>query len=725
MSWIDEQIRERKRQDQEEFTASMEDLSARIMHRKHQKEEERWEAVQNAVQAILCYYHMQPGAVLETAKTLDEQLDYACRPLGMMRRDVVLESGWYRDAAGAMLGWKSDGTAVALLPDKFGGYYYYDSSAGKKIRLNKTTEQCLQSQAICFYKPFPQKKLGIRDLLWFSVENCPKAAGVLLLAAITAATLVGLLTPKITHLLFSQVVESQSLRLLLSIAVLSVSVTISSTLLNGFRTLLTARLSTQLELSVQAATMARLLSPPADFFRDYSSGELANRVRYVSDLCSAMVSTFLTSGLTALFSLIYISQVFAYTPSLTVPALVIPLITAAVTALQAFLQVKESRKRMEAAGKKDGMSYAMISGIQKIKLSGSETRAFSRWVRMYAQEAEHTYGNRLLLLLKGAAITGIPLIGTVILYWIAVKSGVDVAEYYAFTAAYGVVSGAFLSAVNIGVNGAKLRPVLDMAKPILEAVPENTADKQLVSRLTGSIEISHLSFRYTENMPLIFDDLSLKIRPGQYVAIVGKSGCGKSTLMRLLLGFEKPHKGAIYYDGRDMSTLNLQSLRQHIGSIMQNGKLFHGDIFSNIVICAPWLTLDDAWEAAKIAGLDEDIRAMPMGMHTIISEGGGGLSGGQKQRLMIARAVASKPQVMMLDEATSALDNITQRKVSEALGELKCTRIVIAHRLSTIRKCDRIIVLDGGKIVEDGSYDELMAKKGFFADLVDRQRLSL
>ena len=312
-----------------------------------------------------------------------------------------------------------------------------------------------------------------------------------------------------------------------------------------------------------------------------------------------------------------------------------------------------------------------------------------------------------------------------ILYLIAVKSGVDVAEYYAFTAAYGVVSGAFLAAVNIGVNGAKLRPVLDMAKPILEAVPENTADKQLVSRLSGSIEISHLSFRYTENMPLIFDDLSLKIRPGQYVAIVGKSGCGKSTLMRLLLGFEKPHKGAIYYDGRDMSTLNLQSLRQHIGSIMQNGKLFHGDIFSNIVICAPWLTLDDAWEAARIAGLDEDIRAMPMGMHTIISEGGGGLSGGQKQRLMIARAVASKPKVMMLDEATSALDNITQRKVSEALGELKCTRIVIAHRLSTIRKCDRIIVLDGGKIVEDGTYDELMEKKGFFADLVDRQRLSL
>ena len=224
-------------------------------------------------------------------------------------------------------------------------------------------------------------------------------------------------------------------------------------------------------------------------------------------------------------------------------------------------------------------------------------------------------------------------------------------------------------------------------------------------------------------MPFVIDNLSLKIKSGQYVAIVGRTGCGKSTLLRLLLGFETPQKGAIYYDGRDLSSLDLKSLRRNIGAVMQNGKLFQGDIYSNIVISAPWLSVNEAWEAAEIAGIAEDIRSMPMGMNTVISEGTGGISGGQKQRLMIARAVAPNPKILMFDEATSALDNITQKKVSQALDGLKCTRLVIAHRLSTIRRCDRILVLDGGKIVEDGTYEQLIAEKGYFYELVQRQRL--
>ena len=224
-------------------------------------------------------------------------------------------------------------------------------------------------------------------------------------------------------------------------------------------------------------------------------------------------------------------------------------------------------------------------------------------------------------------------------------------------------------------------------------------------------------------MPPVLDNLSLKIRSGQYVAIVGKTGCGKSTLMRVMLGFETPQKGAVYYDGRDLKKLDLKSLRRHIGAVIQNGKLFMGDIYSNITISAPWLTLDEAWEAAELAGMAEDIRNMPMGMHTIISEGQGGISGGQRQRILIARAIAPKPKLLMFDEATSALDNLTQKQVSDALDRMKCTRIVIAHRLSTIRQCDRIIVLDSGKIIEDGSYEELIQKNGFFAELVSRQRL--
>ena len=235
--------------------------------------------------------------------------------------------------------------------------------------------------------------------------------------------------------------------------------------------------------------------------------------------------------------------------------------------------------------------------------------------------------------------------------------------------------------------------------------------------------MNNVSFRYNENMPLVVDNLSLKIRPGQYVAIVGTTGCGKSTLMRLMLGFETPDKGSVYYDGRDLSTIDLKSIRKKIGVVMQEGKLFQGDIYSNIVISAPHLTIDDAWEAAELAGIADDIRRMPMGMFTMIGEGSGGVSGGQRQRLMIARAIAPKPKILMFDEATSALDNLTQKRVSESLDSLNCTRIVIAHRLSTIRECDRIIVLDKGKIIEDGSYEELIEKEGFFAELVARQRL--
>ena len=369
------------------------------------------------------------------------------------------------------------------------------------------------------------------------------------------------------------------------------------------------------------------------------------------------------------------------------------------------------------------MTYALISGIQKIKLAGAETRAFARWGNLYAQSAKMTYDPPMFLKLNSVISLAIILTGTLVMYYMSVRAGLSVADYYAFNTAYGMVSGAFLSLAGIALSAAQIRPILTMVQPFFDAVPEVSDGKQVIERLSGGIELNNVSFRYNENMPLILDDLSLKIRPGQYVAIVGRTGCGKSTLLRLLLGFEKPQKGAIYYDGKDLERIDLRSLRRRIGVVMQNGKLFQGDIYSNIVISAPWLSQQDAWEAAELTGIAEDIRRMPMGMNTVISEGSGGISGGQRQRLMIARAIAPKPKILMFDEATSALDNITQKKVSESLDRLKCTRIVIAHRLSTIRQCDRILVLDQGKIVEDGTYDELIASDGFFAELVARQRL--
>ena len=311
------------------------------------------------------------------------------------------------------------------------------------------------------------------------------------------------------------------------------------------------------------------------------------------------------------------------------------------------------------------------------------------------------------------------------IYYLAVQTRVSPSEYIAFNAAYGAVTGAFASLTGVALSVARIKPILEMAEPILKTEPESAENKKMVTKLNGSIEVSNVFFRYNDSMPYVVDGMNLKIRAGEYIAIVGKTGCGKSTLMRLLLGFETPEKGAIYYDGVDMSKLDLRSLRRRIGAVTQDGSLFQGDIYSNIVISAPHLDLDASWEAAELAGIADDIRAMPMGMQTVISEGQGGISGGQKQRLMIARAVAPKPKVLIFDEATSALDNKTQKQVSEALDKLKCTRIVVAHRLSTIKNCDRILVLDKGHILEDGTYDELIAKNGFFAELVERQRLDV
>ena len=469
--------------------------------------------------------------------------------------------------------------------------------------------------------------------------------------------------------------------------------------------------------------MSRVLSLPAEFFKKHSSGELSARAQYINSLCNMLVSMVLSTGLASIFSLMYISQIFVYAPALVVPSLIITLATVVFSVVSAFAQMRISKKQMELSSKESGMSYALISGVQKIKLSGSEKRAFARWGNLFAKQAQLTYNPPTFISINGVISTAISLVGTLVMYYAAIESGVSVADYYAFNSAYGMVSGAFMSLAGIALSAAQIKPIMDMVKPILQTVPEISEGKQVITRLSGGIELNNVSFRYNKNMPLVVDNLSLKIRPGQYVAIVGATGCGKSTLMRIMLGFETPQKGAVYFDGKDISTVDLKSLRRKIGVVMQNGKLFSGDIFSNITISAPWLTMDDAWHAAELAGMAEDIRRMPMGMHTIISEGSGGISGGQRQRLMIARAIAPKPKILMFDEATSALDNITQKTVSESLDSLKCTRIVIAHRLSTIKQCDRIIVLDKGKIIEDGTFNELIEKGGFFAELVSRQRL--
>ena len=725
MGWFDEQIKQRMQNDDDAFQGAFAQMAGAVMgQRVSAALGDGGQAAKDAIHEILKYYSVKPQELPESLRDLNGQLEYLMRPSGIMRRTVILEKGWYKDAVGAMLGTRTgDGSVVALIPTGLSGYSFLDSSTGKRVRLNKKNEGLISEEAVCFYKPLPLKKLGMPGLARYIAGTLSIADLVLIALATLSVTLVGMLGPKLNSLLFSTVVESGSMRLLGAVAAFFVAVSLSTLLLSAVKSLLMARINTKLSLSVQAATMMRVLSLPAGFFKNYSAGELSSRSQQISILCSALVNAVLYTGLTSVFSLAYISQVFRYAPALVAPALAVTLATVVFSLLSALLQMRIARRQMGLSVKESGLSYALISGVQKIKLAGAEKRAFAKWADQYAQAARLSYDPPVFLKINRVISTAISLVGTIAMYYFAVQSKVGVAEYYAFNAAYGMVSGAFLSLSGMALTIARIKPVYEMVKPILEAVPEVSVGKRVVTRLSGGIELNNVSFRYSEGMPLVVDDLSLKIRPGQYVAIVGKTGCGKSTLMRLMLGFETPQRGAVYYDGKDLAQMDLKSMRRNIGVVIQNGKLFQGDIYSNITISAPWLTMEDAWHAAELAGIAEDIRHMPMGMHTLISEGSGGVSGGQRQRLMIARAIAPKPKILMLDEATSALDNLTQKTVSESLDSLKCTRIVIAHRLSTIRQCDRIVVLDKGKIIEDGTYDELLEKNGFFAELVARQRL--
>ena len=727
MGWFTEQIQERKEQDQKTFSESVESIAKAVLGEKNAEALDSGNPDRDrrdAMEAVLRYFKLKPRPVPDSVKDFDEQLEYCMRPYGVMRRTVTLRGKWYVDGFGPMIGtMKANGQKVALLPYGFGGYYRLDPDTGGRIRINKENAEELEREARVFYRPLPQKKLNIGDLLLY-MRKCISMTDLALLWGISLlVSLVGLMTPRIHLLLTGIIYESGRTDMLLGTAVFILAAMATSAMINISRSLMLNRMENKLSVSMEAAAMMRVLSLPADFFRQSSSGELNNRLSAVNQLSALIVGKILSVGVTSLLSLLYIVQIVDIAPSLALPALGIAVATTLLTVMTSLRQIQYSRRMMQQNAKLDGMTYSMINGVQKIKLAGAEKRMFARWGKMYAAAAKIQYNPTLLIKVGSAFSLMIAVAGNLALYFFAVKNGVTGSQYISFTASFGAVSAAFGALADIAMTISTIKPTLEMAEPILKAEPEASEGREILTSLSGNIELNNISFRYNPSMPYVLKNLNLKIRSGEYIAIVGRTGCGKSTLVRLLLGFETPEKGAIYYDGKDITSLDLRSLRRRIGSVTQDGTLIQGEIFENIVISAPQLTLKDAWEAAEIAGIADDIREMPMGMNTVISEGQGGISGGQKQRLMIARAVAPKPKILIFDEATSALDNLTQKKVSDALDGLKCTRIIIAHRLSTIRHCDRILMLEDGKIIESGTYDELISQNGRFAEMVERQRL--
>lgn len=652
----------------------------------------------------------------------EEMLTGILRPRGIMMRKIKLSGKWWRESVGPLLGHNQEGRLVALIPTSWNLGYTYRNQEGETVRVRKRDmRDVLTGDALTFTKPLPLKKLRLRDLMRFCWQVVPKANYVFVLLAALVVVLLGMFTPMANKLIFDTVIPTGDAADLMPILGLLVGATLGTMLLTLTRNIYIDRVQDIMELHVQNAVMARtfLLSPK--FFARNASGELSARLNNVTILCKLINEDIVGAILTAALSIIYLIQLWIYGKSLLVPALFILLLDVVVMILLYRRTAYIRGRYTEKASSLSGLEYNMIAGIQKLKLTGSEKRAFTRWLNKYTDASRLLYNPGMKSHLYPALLSLLNIGGMALIYYFTLKNDLATSDFIAFCSAFGMMTAAVTQLSGIIDELAQIPPLLESTRPILEAEPEMEAKAPQIEDLFGSIEISGVSFRYEKDAPLVIDDLSLSISAGEYVGIVGKSGCGKSTLLRLLLGFETPQTGSIYYDTYDLAQIDKTSLRRKIGTCLQSGSLFTGDLFHNIIITAPWATEDDAWEALRLASMEDDVRRMPMQLHTMVSEGGGGFSGGQKQRLLIARALIAHPSILFFDEATSALDNISQKQVADNLAQLNCTRIVVAHRLSTIRHCDRIIVLDSGRIAEQGTFDELMAQQGLFYEMSQRQ----
>ncbi|CAM2006638.1 NHLP bacteriocin export ABC transporter permease/ATPase subunit [Acanthopleuribacter pedis] len=647
------------------------------------------------------------------------------RRSGFRYRQVVLAGEWWREENGPLLGIDAESKRpIALLPRRGARYDAVDPVSGRRWRVSDKNIATISPTAFMFYRPLPARALNFFDLV-AHVRFGILGEWVTLLAMAVAIALLGLTVPMGIGMVFDIIIpQSQPISLVVVAAGLVIA-GLAKAAMSLVRGLALLRLEGKIGPSLQAAVWDRILSLPVPFFRDYSSGDLIKRAMGFMQIQRSLSGPAITTLINGVFSVFYLAQLFLISPRLGWVALGL-VVLALVPLTLSLVKVRLERDANQIEGRLTGLLLQLIGGVSKLRVSGSEARAFSAWAESFVALRRLTYRSGLIEALV-RTWNGINMqLSTIVLFIFMMmlqedQAGLSVGAFIAFSAAFSLFLGAALQLSDTAVMMFSLLPVYERTKPILEAIPE-TADEGLVEpgELSGSIEVGHLTFRYQPEGRAILDDLSFTIKPNEFVALVGPSGSGKSTLLRMLLGFEKPESGAVYYDGKELAGLDLQEVRRQIGIVLQTSQLVPGSIYHNIIGSLP-LSEKDAWEAAAMAGIDQDIRDMPMGMHTEVSEGGGTLSGGQVQRLMIARALANKPRVLFFDEATSALDNKTQAIVTASLDRLKVTRVVIAHRLSTIVNADRIFVLKDGSLVESGNYEALMAQGGIFHKLARRQ----
>jgi ATP-binding cassette subfamily C protein len=635
---------------------------------------------------------------------------------------VLLSSDWWLQDGAPILGYQGEETTpVALLPTGSGKYDLLKPD-GDRSRIDAKVAATLHSEAWVFYRPFPDEALRLMDLIRLGLRGSQRDGSRIVMMVIVTSVL-ALLPPIATSAVFGRLIPDSQEGQLLELGGVLVLTAIAIALFQIVRSITITRIEARIDASVQPAVWDRLLRLPAGFFRSYSAGDLAMRANGIDKARQLLTGTVLSSiigGVTAITSALLL---FYYDARLASIAVLFTLVALAVAIVATWRQLQFQRRMTALQTSISGMVLQFLTGIPKLRVAGAEDRAYAAWASRFSQQKKEELKAQSTANAFGVFNTTWPILGVVAIFAFVSTEGnasISTANLLGFLVAFTQFMTATLLIATMVTSVLQCVPLYEQARPILRAVPEVDIAKADPGRLNGDIELSHVSFRYTEDGPYAVNDISLQIKAGEFVALVGPSGAGKSSVFRLLLGFDIPESGAIYFDGKDLAHLDAEAVRRQLGVVTQDSRVMPGTIQANI-IGSSLLTVQDAWEAARLAGLDNDIREMPMGMQTIISEGGGTFSGGQLQRLMIARAIVRKPRILLFDEATSALDNRTQAIVSQSLERLQATRIVIAHRLSTIEHADRIFVFQAGRIVQAGSYHDLINEPGAFADLARRQ----
>ncbi len=659
-----------------------------------------------------------PGAI--GAQT--DPVDAISRASGVRWREVALTEGWQtRDVGPLMARMLDDGRPVALLPRRLRGYELVDPADGSRVRVSAELAGQLAVHGVMLYRPLPEGVVSNRQMarfLWRSIRLDTRALGLLTVGT----TAVSLLTPLVTKRIFNVIVPGLRRPELVWMTLLLVVFALSSFGFAYAQQLAVLRIQGRGAGDVQAAMWDRVLGLPMPFFRTSSAGALAMSVMGVEQIRALATAVVVAAILAVPVGLGNLAEALVIDWRLGIFAVVAVAVVAVLLVVLIRAQVPRQRLVIDADDELFGVTLQIVDGIGKLRVADAERRAFAQWGWRFSRLKRRFYDAQASFAAVTALVAGAPSLGILLLLVgsSTIDRNLNPGTFLAFNTAFLQALTAVTGLTGVAAFIAQVVPLYRKMAPVLSVEPEAAEIRSDPGRLNGQIEVSHVSLRYSDDGPLVLNDVSFKIEAGEFVAFVGPSGAGKSSIMRVLLGFERPEVGSVRYDGQDLEMLDLTALRRQLGVVVQNARLLPGDIFSNIV-GSRRLTLEDAWEAARTAGVDEVIQALPMGMHTIISDAGGALSGGQRQRLLIARAVAGRPRVLLFDEATSALDNRTQAAVSDAIERLHATRIVIAHRLSTVRSANRIVVLDAGKVVQVGTYDELIDVPGPFQRLARRQ----